>query len=132
MNASEEELMQVPGIGPVMAHNIVTFFRQPKNREVIERLIKAGVHWPEIRPKGPRPLEGKTFVFTGALSSMTREEAKAKVEALGGRVSESVSKKTDYVVVGEHPGSKLERARALGVPTLDEEAFLKLLADLGA
>ncbi|RMD69740.1 MAG: NAD-dependent DNA ligase LigA [Gammaproteobacteria bacterium] len=130
MNASEEELMQVPGIGPVMAHNIVTFFRQPKNREVIERLLKAGVHWPEIKKKGPRPLEGKTFVFTGALSSMTREEAKARVEALGGHVSESVSKKTDYVVVGKNPGSKLERARALGIPTLDEEAFLKLLADL--
>ncbi|BCX88429.1 DNA ligase (NAD+) [Methylomarinovum tepidoasis] len=128
MNAGEEELAQIPGIGPVVAHHIVTFFRQPHNREVIERLRRAGVHWEEGAPaEKPKPLAGKTFVFTGTLAAMTREEAKRRVEALGAKVSNSVSKKTDYLVMGENPGSKLDKARRLGVEILDENAFLDLL-----
>ncbi|BCX81213.1 DNA ligase (NAD+) [Methylomarinovum caldicuralii] len=128
MNAGEEELARIPGIGPVVARHIVTFFRQPHNREVIERLRRAGVHWEEGAPaEKPKPLAGKTFVFTGTLAAMTREEAKRRVEALGAKVSNSVSKKTDYVVVGENPGSKLDKARQLGVEILDENAFLDLL-----
>ncbi|RMD79403.1 MAG: NAD-dependent DNA ligase LigA [Gammaproteobacteria bacterium] len=128
MEASPEELQQVPDIGPVVAESIYRFFRQRHNREVIRRLLEAGIHWPAPRRRGG-PLEGKTFVLTGALESMTREEAKRRIEALGGRVSESVSRRTDYVVVGKDPGSKLDKARALGVPTLDEQAFLKLLEE---
>ncbi len=128
MNASEEELMEVPDVGPVVAQQIRAFFRQEHNREVIDKLKKAGVHWEEGAPQtGPKPLEGKTFVLTGALDSMTRDEAKERLEALGARVSSSVSRKTDFVVVGHDPGSKYDKARTLGVPTLDEAAFLELL-----
>ncbi len=128
MNASEEELMAVPDVGPVVAQQIRAFFRQAHNREVIDKLKKAGVHWEEGAPEaGPKPLEGKTFVLTGALDSMTRDEAKERLEALGARVSSSVSRKTDFVVVGHDPGSKYDKARTLGVPTLDEAAFLELL-----
>ncbi len=130
MEASLEGLQQVPDIGPVVAQAIHRFFRQRHNREVIRRLLEAGVHWPSPRRRGGA-LEGKTFVLTGALEGMTREEAKRRIEALGGRVTESVSRRTDYVVVGRDPGSKLERARALGVPTLDERAFLRLLEGSG-
>ncbi len=128
MNASEEELMEVPDVGPVVAQQIRAFFRQQHNREVIDKLKKAGVYWEEGAPEvGSKPLEGKTFVLTGALDSMTRDEAKERLEALGARVSSSVSRKTDFVVVGHDPGSKYDKARALGVPTLDEAAFLELL-----
>ncbi len=130
-NASEEELQQVPDIGPVVAAYIAGFFRQPHNREVIEKLRKAGVRWPEGKP-APRPeelpLHGKTFVLTGALSR-PREEIKEELQALGARVSGSVSKKTDYVVVGEHPGSKYDKARALGITILDEAGLRKLLEE---
>ncbi len=128
MEAEEERLMQVPDIGPVVAAHIAAFFRQQHNREIIDRLLRAGIRWPKPkRPQGEQPLAGRTFVLTGTLSSMTREEAKERIQALGGRVSGSVSRKTDYVVVGEAPGSKLARARELGVPTLDEQSFLQLL-----
>jgi len=134
MSASEEELMAVPDVGPAVATSIRQFFAQKHNRDVIRRLREAGVHWPDITPKKPEelPLAGKTFVLTGALSSMTRDEAREKLRQLGARVSGSVSRKTDYVVVGEDPGSKAERARELGVPMLDEAAFLKLLREHGA
>ena len=130
MHASREELEEVPDVGPVVAEHIVEFFREPHNREVIQRLIEAGVHWEEHegRPSGPGPLDGRTFVLTGALQHMTREEAKERLEALGARVSGSVSRRTTAVIVGENPGSKLARAEQLGVPTLDEQAFLSLLA----
>lgn len=129
MSASEDELMAVPDVGPVVAAQIRAFFRQPHNLEVIDKLKKAGVHWEEGEPQqGPKPLEGETFVLTGALDSMTREEAKERLEALGAKVSSSVSRKTSYVVVGHDPGSKYDKAKALGVPTLDEAAFLDLLA----
>ncbi len=132
--ASEEELQQVPDIGPVVAAYIAGFFRQPHNQEVIRKLIEAGVHWPEeeAAPKPEElPLHGKTFVLTGALSR-PREEVKERLQELGARVSGSVSKKTDYVVVGENPGSKYDRAKALGVTVLDEAGLEKLLEEVGA
>ncbi len=132
MEASEEELLQVPDVGPEVARSVRSFFAEPANRASIRRMLEAGVRPRPIRPSGEsvsRPLEGKTFVFTGTLSSMTRNEAKARVEALGGRVSSSVSRRTDYVVVGADPGSKADRARQLGVPMLDEETFLKKLRE---
>ncbi|GAB6068326.1 NAD-dependent DNA ligase LigA [Methylothermus subterraneus] len=124
--AKEHELEQVPGIGPVVARHIAAFFRQPHNLDVIERLRRAGVHWP-APTAAPKPLAGKTIAFTGALASMPREEAKARVEALGARVTESVSKVTDFLVVGSAPGSKLDKARRLGVTIMDEGEFLNLL-----
>jgi DNA ligase (NAD+) len=130
MDASEEELQQIPDVGPVVAQSIRHFFAQPHNRAIVHGLLEAGVHWPEERRAAAAvgPLAGKTFVLTGTLQDLTREEAKARIEALGGRVSGSVSGKTDYVVAGVEPGSKLQRAQQLGVPTLDERAFLELLA----
>lgn len=126
--AGEEELEQIPSIGPIVAKHIVAFFRQPHNLEVIRRLLEAGIHWetPEDTSKA-RPLEGKTFVFTGTLSSMSRDEAKEKLESLGGKVTGSVSRKTDFVVAGKDPGSKFDKARKLGVNILNEEQFLDLL-----
>ncbi len=134
MAASEEDLMAVPDVGPAVAASIRQFFAQKHNREVIRRLREAGVHWPDITPKKPEelPLAGKTFVLTGALASMTRDEAKESLRRLGAKVSGSVSRKTDYVVVGEDPGSKADKARELGVTMLDEEAFLTLLRQHGA
>ncbi len=128
--ASVEELEQVPDVGPVVAESIRAFFREPHNRQVIRRLLKAGVHWPAPRRKeGELPLAGKTFVLTGALSGMTRDEARTALEERGARVTSSVSKKTDYVVVGADPGSKYDKALSLGVPTLDEAAFMRLLEE---
>ncbi|HHJ39052.1 MAG: DNA ligase (NAD(+)) LigA [Methylothermaceae bacteria B42] len=133
MSASEEALESIPGIGPIVAKHIVTFFRQPHNLEIIQRLRKAGVHWEEPEEEtGPKPLSGKTIVFTGTLSSMSRDEAKKRIEALGARATNTVSKNTDYVVVGENPGSKLNKARQLGVTILDEEQFLDLLQQFDA
>ncbi len=133
MEADEAELARIPGIGPVVAKHIVAFFRQPHNLEVIEKLRRAGVHWEaEEKAAAPKPLAGKRFVFTGTLSSMSREEAKRRVEDLGGHVTNSVSKKTDYVVAGENPGSKLDKAKQLGVKILDEAEFLALLRQAGA
>lgn len=130
MEASEEELMQVQDVGPVVAKSIHHFFQQPHNREVIDGLIEAGIRWPkETAISAARPLAGKTFVLTGTLETMTREEAKARIEAAGGRVSGSVSSKTDYVVVGAEAGSKLAKAQALGITLLDEQAFLRLLSE---
>lgn len=125
--ADETELEQIPGIGPVVAKHIVAFFRQPHNLKVIERLRRAGVHWESPRPHRPTPLAGKTFVFTGTLASMTRDEAKARLQALGAKVADTVSKRTDYVVAGHTPGSKLDKARQLGMNVLDEAQFLELL-----
>lgn len=132
MQAGEEELTVVPDVGPVVAQSIVHFFDQSHNREVIAQLRECGVHWPVLeQPELPGALSGKTFVLTGALESMTRGEAGARVEALGGRVSSSVSKQTDYVVAGERAGSKLDRARTLEVAVLEESEFLAMLARIG-
>jgi len=127
--ANLDELQQVPDVGEVVAESIHTFFRQPHNEEVIKRLRKAGVHWQDETPaaQGSQPLSGKTFVLTGTLSSMTRDEAKDRLQVLGAKVSGSVSKKTDYVVVGVDPGSKADKAESLGVEMLDEDGFRTLL-----
>lgn len=128
MEASEERLMEIPTVGPEVARSITSFFREKRNREVIEKMISAGVKI-EYRPsarKGDK-LKGQTFVFTGTLRSFTREEAKRLVEEQGGRVSSSVTRKTNYVVMGEEPGSKLDVARSLGIPILDEEGFKRLI-----
>ena len=125
--ASQEELMAVPDVGPVVAGHVHEFFKEPHNNQVIKRLVASGVHWDEFTVAANRPLDGKTFVLTGTLSAMTRDEAKQHLLALGARVSGSVSRNTDYVVAGESPGSKLARARDLGVKVLDEAAFMKLL-----
>jgi DNA ligase (NAD+) len=129
-DASLEELQQVREVGPIMASSVRTWFDSEENRALIEHLRRAGVKLAEEKKapaEGPRPLEGKTFVLTGTLDAMSRDEAAARIERLGGKVTGSVSKKTSYVVVGAEPGSKLEKARALGVPTLDEPAFLALI-----
>ncbi|WP_456376517.1 NAD-dependent DNA ligase LigA [Thiolapillus sp.] len=129
--ASEEKLQQAPDIGPIVAAHIAAFFRQPHNREVIEKLLAAGIHWPQVEapPEEAQPLSGKTFVLTGSLSR-PRSEIKAGLQELGAKVAGSVSKKTDYVVAGEAAGSKLEKARELGVAILDENQLNKLLAEI--
>lgn len=127
MGASEEELEAIPDIGPVVAANIAAFFRQAHNIEIIDRLRKAGIRWQErgVAAGGAKPLSGLSFVITGTLQSMTREQAKERLQALGAKVSSSVSKNTSFVVVGVEPGSKAERARELEIPTLDEEGLLQ-------
>jgi DNA ligase (NAD+) len=132
MAASEEQLLEVDDVGPIVALSIRTFFDQPHNREVVEQLRACGLHWEEGAPApvAPRPLSGKTFVITGTLPSMGRDEARDRVEAAGGKVAGSVSKKTDFVVAGAEAGSKLDKALALGVPVIDE-ARLKEMLDGG-
>lgn len=126
--ASSEELTQVEDVGPTVAESIAFFFRQPENLELLQKLKQAGLNFrAREERRGERPLEGKTFVLTGILSSFPREEAAKIIESLGGKVAASVSSKTDYLVVGESPGSKLDKARELGISTLSEEQFLKLV-----
>ena len=128
--AAEEELLRVPDVGPVVARSIRQFFDEPHNRQVIRELVTRGVRWPKVAP-APRPsTPAKTFVLTGTLSGMSREEARAAIEARGHKVAGSVSKKTDFVVAGEDAGAKLERARALGVTILQEKEFTKMLQNL--
>jgi DNA ligase (NAD+) len=126
-----QALQQVPDVGPEVADRITRFFTEPHNLGVIGRLRQAGVHWPdlEVVPAAAQPLAGKTFVLTGTLESLTRDEAKARLQVLGAKVSGSVSKKTDYVVAGAEPGSKLTRAQELGVPVLDEAGLRALLGE---
>jgi DNA ligase (NAD+) len=131
VDASVEQLLEVNDVGPVVAQSIRTFFDQPHNREVVEQLRACGIRWDEhegTADTSPKPLAGKTFVLTGSLPALTRDEAKDLIEAAGGKVSGSVSKKTDYVVAGEEAGSKLDKARELGVAVIDEDALRKLLA----
>ena len=129
IEAGEDALQQVPDVGPVVAASIHGFFREPHNRDVVQALRDAGVNWPEAVPdrSGSAVLSGKTFVLTGTFPGMTRDEAKARIEAAGGKVSGSVSRKTDYVVVGADPGSKYEKALELKIAVLDEAGLLKLL-----
>ena len=128
--ASEEEIREVPGIGPEIAASVARFFADPQTRQLLERLRAAGVQpqAPEAVPAAPadNPIAGKTFVFTGTLAQMTRPDAEALVKSLGGRATGSVSAKTDYVVAGEGAGSKLEKAQALGITVLTEEEFRAL------
>lgn len=130
MQATPDQLLQVPDVGPIVAESIHTFFQQPHNREVIEQLRACGVHWQEGEPaaQAPKPLTGKTVVLTGTLPTLSRDEAKELLEAAGAKVAGSVSKKTDYVIAGAEAGSKLDKARELGVAVLDEEGLRQLLA----
>lgn len=133
MAAPQEELQAIDGVGPTIAESVVRFFADERNREEVARFVASGVHW----PRGPRtrrgegPFAGQTFVLTGGLESMTRDEARRRIEAAGGKVTSSVSKKTHYVVAGEDAGSKLTRAHELEIPVLDEPAFLDLLSRKG-
>ncbi|MCM2295110.1 NAD-dependent DNA ligase LigA [Rhodoferax sp.] len=133
MDASEEALLAVADVGPIVAKSIRTFFDQAHNREVVEQLRACGVTWPEGEPApvAAQPLSGQIFVLTGTLPTLGREEAKALIEAAGGKVAGSVSKKTSFVVAGAEAGSKLDKARELGVAVLDETQ-LKELLDGGA
>lgn len=128
----------MPDVGPVVAASIITFFAEPHHREIIARLRAAGVAWPETAgatstrgdeapDRAAGGLAGKTFVLTGTLPSLSREAATALIEASGGRVSASVSKKTAYVLAGEATGSKFDKSRALGVPVIDEAELRRLL-----
>lgn len=128
MAADLDALLEVRDVGPEVARSVHSFFAEPKNRESLARMREAGVTVAAAASRGRgRSLEGSTFVLTGALASLTREEARDRVEALGGKVSSSVSGKTSYVVVGADPGSKARKAQDLGIPVLDEAAFLALL-----
>ena len=128
MRADEDQLKAVPDVGPVVAKSIIEFFKEKHNQGVIKKLTKL-ISWPEVKVKAAEelPLQGKTFVLTGTLSELTRDEAKAALQALGAKVSGSVSKNTDYVVVGDNPGSKADKAEALGIEILDEKAMQRLL-----
>ena len=130
MDATLDQLLQVSDVGPTVAQSIRTFFDQAHNREVVEQLKACGVHWKEgVASAGASlPLTGQTFVLTGTLQTMGRDEAQAKLEMLGAKVSGSISKKTHAVVAGAEAGSKLEKAQSLGVTVLDESAFQELLA----
>jgi DNA ligase (NAD+) len=128
LDASEEALLEVADVGPVVAHSIRQFLSDPMNVELIEQLRAAGVHWTEQTNRSqPKPLLGKTFVLTGTLPELTREQAGEMIEAAGGKVSGSVSKKTHYVVAGADAGSKLAKAQELGIPILDEAGLRQLL-----
>ena len=128
MDVDREKLEEIPNVGPTMAEDIHAFFHEKHNRDVIASLRKAGIRWPIVKRRSREglPLAGKSFVITGGLSSMSRDEAKKKLQSLGATVSGSVSKKTDYVIVGEEPGSKADKAKELGVKTINEKEFLKL------
>ncbi|HEX6078463.1 MAG TPA: NAD-dependent DNA ligase LigA [Methylomirabilota bacterium] len=126
--ASEADISQIYGLGPHIARAVTAFFTEPRNRATIERLTAAGVSMVEEgHTEGPKPLDGKVLVLTGGLATLSRDQAKDLIIRLGGRVTGSVSKKTDYVVVGEDAGSKAEDAKRLGVATLDEDGFLRLV-----
>jgi len=131
MAASAGQLMQVPEIGSIVAESVHTFFAQPHNREVVGQLRAAGIAWPEGAPteNATLPLAGQTFVLTGTLPTLSRDQATAMLEAAGAKVAASVSKKTSYVVAGTEAGSKLDKARELGVPVIDEAEMLGLLND---
>ena len=132
MDATVEQLLHVNDVGPIVAQSIRTFFDQPHNREVVEQLRAAGIHWDEHEPGAvdptSLPLYGLTFVLTGTLPNLSRDDAKAMIEAAGGKVAGSVSKKTHFVVAGAEAGSKLEKAQTLGLKILDESGLLQILA----
>jgi DNA ligase (NAD+) len=127
MAASKEELEAVNEVGPRVAEAIQEFFAEAKNRELVEKLRQAGLTFSAEKKKKSAKLEGLTFVLTGTMPDLTREEAKSRIESAGGRVSGSVSKKTNYVVAGEDAGSKLDKARELKVAVIDQAELLELL-----
>ena len=130
MNATAQQLLEVRDVGPVVAMSVVAFFAQPHHRELIEQLRALGVHWQEVQIDldAVKPLQGMTYVITGTLNGFSRDQAQDRLESLGAKVASSVSKKTTAVIAGAEAGSKLDKAQALGVPVLDEEAFVALLA----
>jgi DNA ligase (NAD+) len=135
LEASAEEIERVPDVGPVIAASVQRFFEQRHNRKVIEELRRHGFHWPRLAPAAAAahsPFAGKTWVLTGTLTGLTREEAQDRIRALGGTVSGSVSKKTDYVIAGADAGSKLRKARELGIKVIDEQEFADLLVKAGS
>jgi len=131
LDAPLEALQRVPDVGPVVAASVRALADEPRNRALVRKLADAGVNMttamPEVSAANGGPLHGKTFVLTGTLATMTREEAEGAIEAAGGKVSGSVSRKTSYLVVGADAGSKLEKAQSLGVQTLSEEEFRRLI-----
>ena len=129
MDASEAQLLEVDDVGPVVAHSLRTFFDQSHNREVVAQLRACGLTWDEGEPveRAPKPLAGKTFVITGTLPTLGRDEAKDRLEAAGAKVAGSVSKKTTYLLAGAEAGSKLDKARELGVEVIDEQQLFDLL-----
>ena len=131
MDATVEQLLEVNDIGPIVARSVRLFFDQPHNREVVEQLRACGLTWEEgpPAPTTPKPLSGKTFVITGTLPGLGRDEAMDLIEAAGGKVAASVSKKTSFVVAGAEAGSKLDKARVLGIAVLDEAALREMLND---
>jgi DNA ligase (NAD+) len=133
MNATLDQLLQVADVGPIVAQSLRTFFDQPHNREVVEQLRACGVTWTEGEPLtgASLPLTGQTFVLTGTLPTLSRDQAKDMLEALGAKVAGSVSKKTHGVVAGAEAGSKLDKAQELGIPVMDEEGLLALVASHG-
>ena len=129
MTADEAQLQNIPDVGPIVAESVQHFFAQSHNREVITALRTAGLHWEKVAPKSSGHLAGRIFVLTGTLPQMSREEAKAAIEATGAKVSSSVSAKTDYVVLGADAGSKAEKAAKLGITVVDEAQLLELLKE---
>jgi DNA ligase (NAD+) len=131
LQADAARIQQVPDVGPIVAALVAAFVASSEHRKVIKRLQELGVTWPDVEPlptvASEDTLVGQTFVVTGTLESMSRDDAQEALIALGAKVSKSVSKKTSYVVVGAEPGSKAQKAEELGVPMLDEKAFLALL-----
>ena len=129
MTASSEQIEETPGIGPILAATIAETLSEDRMREQVERLRKAGLKLEQEGPSGPvdGPLSGKTFVLTGTLPNLSRDDAGERIQAAGGKVTGSVSGKTDYVVAGADPGSKLAKAEKLGTEILDEEGLLQLL-----
>ena len=133
MQAREEQLLDVDDVGPIVAQHIHAFFQEPHNRDTLQALVNQGIHWPETtQRREDLPLAGQTWVLTGSLDSLTRDQAKERLEALGAKVSGSVSKKTSQLVAGAAAGSKLTKAESLGVPVMDEAGLLKCLAELEA
>jgi DNA ligase (NAD+) len=127
-SGDQEQLQRAEEVGPKVSQSIHDFFHEKRNRELVERLREAGLTFEqEIKVRASGALEGKTFVLTGTLPKLSREEAKEKIEAAGGKVTGSVSKKTDYVVAGEEAGSKLDKANSLGIPVISERELLELL-----
>jgi len=127
MAASVEELESVNEVGPRVAQAIQEFFAEEKNRQLVEKLHQAGLTFSAEKKKKTTKLEGLTFVLTGTMAELSREDAKARIEAAGGRVSGSVSKKTNYLVAGEDAGSKLDKAKELKVPVIDQAKLLEML-----
>ncbi|HIJ34701.1 MAG TPA: hypothetical protein HPP65_09890 [Gammaproteobacteria bacterium] len=129
MESTAEQLLGVEDVGPIVAENIITFFAQPHNCEVIDQLLLAGLEWPDVEPVSSleQALSGQRYVITGTLNEMTRSEAKQRLQTLGAKVVGSVSRKTTALICGADPGSKREKALSIGVPILDENELKQLL-----